>query len=196
MALKRVSAPTDTPVSLAEAKAHLRVDHDDEDILISALIDAATEHVDGPRGVLGRAMIDQTWDYYLDEFPDAEIELPLPPLIEVLGVYYQTSTGEEEFTAYEVDDASEPARLSLNSGSWPTASTVKNAVRIRFRAGYLDTGVSPAVAAVPNPIKAAMLLYIGDLYAHRETQVDNRIGQLPWSAEQLLRPHKFSLSFA
>jgi hypothetical protein len=58
---RRVTAPTDQIVSLSDMKAHLRVMHDDEDLLISSLIDAATAHMDGWRGVLGRCIMSQQW---------------------------------------------------------------------------------------------------------------------------------------
>lgn len=220
MGLKLISAPATTPVSLAEAKAHLRVDFDDDNALIEALIYASTQHVDGPNGFLGRALVDQTWDFVLDAFPgaphhgwglrphgrhhrrDGQIEIPLAPLIEILGVYYLDSTGAEQtFSAdnYVVDTYSEPGRIVLTTNaSWPTTQDVANAVRIRFRAGYIDMSMSPAVDNVPYPIRAAILLHIGDLYEYRETQVADarRIQPLPWAAEQLLRPHRISLSLA
>jgi uncharacterized phiE125 gp8 family phage protein len=68
-----VTPPVAAPVSLAEAKAHLRVDFDDEDALISGLIDAATQHLDGWSGVLGRALMPQTWEMSLDRFPAGAI---------------------------------------------------------------------------------------------------------------------------
>ena len=56
-----VSAPVLIPVTLDEAKAHLKVDHDDEDALIGSLIAAAVGYLDGWRGILGRAIMPQTW---------------------------------------------------------------------------------------------------------------------------------------
>ncbi len=47
-------APTEYPVSLAAIKTHLRVDHDDENELINVLIAAATDHLDGYGGILGK----------------------------------------------------------------------------------------------------------------------------------------------
>jgi uncharacterized phiE125 gp8 family phage protein len=204
--LKLVTAPANDPVSLAEAKAHLRVETNDEDLLIEAFVKAATEHVDGPRGFLGRALVDQTWDYYLDTFPsdctgDLPIKLPLPPVIEVTGVFYQDSAGvEQTFSAasYTVDTYAEPARIVLtSSGSWPTVNEVANAVRVRFRAGYVDASYSPAVDAVPFSIRAAILLHVGDLYNNRESVVVGQtVATLPWAAEQLLRPHRHYLGLA
>lgn len=218
MGLKLVTAPQDWPVTLEEAKAHLREDSDDFDTTIEAFIAAATEYVDGPKGYLGRALIDQTWDYYIDGFPVYDtscryyagsagwlqnnyIELPLPPLIEVIGVFYLNSSGvEQEFSSssYVVDYASEPARISLKaSGSWPSALTQMNAVRVRFRAGYLDQSVSPALDDVPFVIKAAILMYMADLYQNREnTIVGESAEELPFAAKMLLKSHRVYLSMA
>lgn len=201
-ALRLVTPPATEPVSLVEAKAHLRVTDDDYDTEINAFIRAARRHAER---FLGRALIDQTWDYYLDTFPVLEtspepdlIEIPMPPLIAVSGVFYQDSAGDEqEFTSFSVDTASQPGRIYLpSSGSWPSAVDTFNAVRIRFRAGYLN-GDSPPVENVDPDIKAAIKLMIGSLYANRETEiVGTNVMKMPWSAEQLLRFHRIDLSMA
>ena len=196
MGLKLITPPADWPVSLVEAKAHLRVDFADDDALIEIFRKAATDEAEK---FTGRALIEQTWDLYLDAFPAAEIKIPRPPLIEVVGVFYGGAADEQTLPAagYIVDDASEPARIALASnGSWPTLTTQANAVRVRFKAGYIDDS-SPAAANVPYAIKAAILLTIGTLYANRETVI---VGQtatlLPWSAEQLLRRYRVEKAMA
>ncbi len=195
MSVKVVTAPEEFPVTLTEAKAHLRIDHTYEDTLITALIEAATIYAEK---FTGRALIDQTLDVYLDEFPVGALEIPKPPLISVTGLFYTNSGGSEiEFTDFDVDDASEPARLYLPmSGTWPTPSTAPNSVRIRVRAGYIDATVSPAEANVPPSIKAAILLYIGALYENREAVGANNQAVLPWGAEQLLRQFRVEKAMA
>lgn len=212
MGLKLITPPADYPVTLEEAKAHLVVEHTEHDSLIEIYVAAATQNVDGPTGFLGRALIEQTWDYYLDAFPGHRnhggcrhaafhtIEIPLPPLIEVVEFKYQDSAGNEQDVdpdLYVVDFASEPARIVLLRGSqWPMAREAANAIRIRFRAGYL-TSDSPPADNTPFPIKAGILLHVGDLYRNRETNVIGaRSEPMPWSAEQLLRPYRVALSLA
>lgn len=220
MALKLVTAPAGKPVSLDQAKAHLRVDFTDDDLLIGALVDAATQYCDGPKGFLGRALVRQDWDLYLDAFPcriwgpilrsshhhggrhhDGAIEIPLPPLIDVGGVFYLDSGGDEievDDSTYTVDAVNEPGRVVPRGGSWPIAACLPNAVRVRFTAGYVDSN-SPPADNVPKPIVAAMLMYIGDLYANRETMLTGQRAAavtLPWASEQLLRPYRFTLSIA
>lgn len=204
MALRLISAPANDPVTLTEAKAHLDVEHSDHDTLIAAIVDAAVSIVGGPKGFTGRAIISQTWDYYLDAFPDNDaepIELPLPPCISVTGVYYTDANGVEQTwdTAdYHVDLYSEPARvMPADGGSWPTPDDERpNAVRIRFTAGYV-TNDSPDADNPPPAIKAAILLIVGDLYRNRETVVIGQtVAKLPWTAEMLLQPYRFHKGFA
>lgn len=198
MALKLITPPATRPLTLAEAKLHLRVDSSDEDSLIEALIDAATDYVDGPTGFLGRALIDQTWDLVLDAFPENEILIPLPPLIEVVSVGYDDGDGNAQVVAasdYTVDSASQPGWVVPN-GSWPSTFDGINAVRIRFRAGYVDASNSP-LDQVPGDIRAGMLLYLGSLYANREQVIAGQVAvALPWGADQLLRRKRIDLSMA
>ncbi|MCV2877604.1 head-tail connector protein [Sedimentimonas flavescens] len=75
-----VTAPAEDAVTLPSAKKHCRVDHDDEDELISSLIAAAVAHLDGWRGVLGRAIMPQTWSITVDAAGD--YILPMPDVTE------------------------------------------------------------------------------------------------------------------
>lgn len=203
MALRLITAPTVEPVSLTEAKAHLRVDHTDEDTLIELLIKAARFYVDGEDGFLGRALVTQTWELVIDDFPESEIKLPLPPLQEVVSIKYDDSAGVEQTidsADYWVDDASEPGWVvPVASAGWPTPLVAVNAVRIRYICGYSATADSPPdlTANVPASIKAALLLTIGSFYANRETVVVGQTtAQLPWGVEQLLRQYRVQLGMA
>lgn len=204
MALKRIVIPAPV-VSLVAAKAHLKVEHDDHDDLITDMTAAATDSVDGPGGFLGRAVGPQTWDLTLDAFPACagEIKLPLPPLIAVEGVWYQASAGVEAeldpgaYAVSGVGDLVGCGRVALvPNGSWPTPALVGGAVRVRFEAGYQDTS-SPPVASPPSAIVQAIKLILGDLYANRETVVlGETVARLPYAAEFLLRRHRYYLSLA
>jgi uncharacterized phiE125 gp8 family phage protein len=197
MAVRVITPPATLPLTLAEAKAHLRVDHDDEDALISTYLAAATKHAEE---FTGRAFITQTLELVLDEFKP-QIFIPRPPLQYVMSVLYadEPSGAEQlltENTDYVVDTANEPGWVVAVGGEWPPTRDVVNAVRIRYVAGYIS-GDSPPVASVPEDIKAAILLMTGSLYSHRESVVVGTIaGQLPWNAEQLLRPKRVELSMA
>lgn len=197
MALKLISAADNYPVTLAEAKEHCRVNFDDDDAKITIYLAAATAHAEA---FTGRALVDQTWELTFDAFPTNELQIPMPPLIEVISVIYDDAAGDAQTladSAYFVDDQSEPAWLVPPDETWPTPFEGINAVRIRYRAGYVDNDASPPSGTVPYDIKAAILLYVGTLYANREHVV---IGQtattMPWACEQLLRPHRVHLGMA
>lgn len=197
MALKLITPPETYPITLAEAKAHVREVVDDFDAEITAFIKAATAHAEE---FTGRAFIDQTWELTYDAFPTNELQIPKPPLIEIVSVTYDDAAGDAQVldpSGYVVDDQSEPAWIIPADNTWPTPFDGINAVRIRFRAGYLNTTDSPPTASVPFDITAAIKLYVGSLYAQREHIV---IGQtavvMPWACEQLLRFHQVRLGMA
>ena len=166
MALKLFTAPSVEPISLAEAKLHLRVDIDDDDDLISSLITTVRIYAES---ITNRALIQQTWDYFADAVPASDrIVVPLPPLISVTGLYYTPyGAGESTLSSayYTVDTNSTPGRVVLNSGyAWPGDTlAVANGFRMRFVAGYGAAGSN-----VPQAIRQAMLLLIGYYYENRE----------------------------
>lgn len=163
MSLKLITAPESEPITLAEAKAHLRVSGSDDDALISALIVAARQ---GAEHITGRALMPQTWELALDEFGEV-IELPRPPFSAMSSVKYIDADGALQTmaeAAYLLDTHSEPARLMPAYGeSWPSTRDQANAVLIRYQAGYAGA------ATVPQEIKSWMLLRVGMLYENRES---------------------------
>jgi uncharacterized phiE125 gp8 family phage protein len=185
------TAPTVEPVTLDEAKYHLRRSDSVDDSVIEALIPAARMKLEQDTA---RALITQTRDIYYDEFPcsSGPLLLPLGSLQSVTTVKtYDTANVESTFTSskYLVDTASEPARIVLNdSEAWPTDLRAANAVIVRAVVGY------GAAAAVPQPLKQAMLLLIGAMYEHREqiivAQFAGQFLLVPFGYDQLIAPYR------
>lgn len=196
MALFLATAPTAEPLTLADAKLHLRIDTSttDEDALVTALIQAARETVET---YTHRAIPAQTWDLKLDGFTaheyfeDGAIWLPKPPVSSVTSVTYLDGAGASQTwtatTGWLSDLPTGPwarrARIYPAFGvSWPATYGVPNAVTIRFVAGY---------TSVPEAIKAGMKLLIGHWYQNRETVITGTIAQeLPVTVAALLWPFK------
>ena len=145
-AVSLIVPPAAAPISLDEAKLFARVENDAEDELIETLIDAATEHVEK---CTGRQLVVATYDLYRDTFPDgccsghpqgcAAIQLPISPLVDVVGVFYiSPDTGLEIEVAadqYRVDMISQPGWIAPGE-RLAGADADHQPVRVRFRAGY------------------------------------------------------------
>lgn len=154
---------------------------------VRALIIAAREHVEGD---IKRALVTQTWEYTLDAFPanDEAIKLPRPPLISVTSVKYIDANGVEQTMSssdYIVDKTKLYGEIALAyAKTWPTARAQRNAVTVRFDAGY------GAPAAVPEPLKSAMKLVLGDLYGQRTAGIVGTIRTDNPAVERLLAPYR------
>ena len=162
--LTRQTPPTVEPVTLTEAKAHLRVDTDADDAYIAGLITAAREWVEQ---YLDRALVHQQYVMRLDSFP-YEIELPRPPMANAgtataVAVTYtlgDESTTTLSATQYRVDRNSTPGVIrQLPNGSWPANDDEENSVTVTWWAGYGSSGTS-----VPVAIRHAMLMLVGHWY--------------------------------
>lgn len=164
MPTKLITGPAAEPVTLVEAKAHMRVEHSADDTLISSMIAAARGDAEHR---LGRALINQTWERVEDAFSDT-IELPYPPLASITSIKYIDGAGVEQTLAggaYTADTDTEPGLVMPVYGTaWPSARVQPNAVRVRYVAGYGADGTS-----VPAPIKSWILLRVAALYENRES---------------------------
>lgn len=171
MALRLITPASASPLTLEEAKVWARVDGSAEDMVLNALIAAATRSVED---YTGRALGQQTWELSLDAFASA-IEIPKGPVIQVLSVKYDDITGAEQTATtdlYSLDLVGEPQSIVLNSGlAWPATLDRINAVRIQFTAGY------PSVA---EPLKSIIATLVARWYDDRGdmTIPDGVLGQL------------------
>jgi hypothetical protein len=186
--LVQVTAPATDPIMLNEVKHHLRYEDDDQDDLIEAYLASATAYLDGPAGILGRALVQQSWKLYLDRFPwasthvhnllgrlghhhrlhRAAIRLPLPPLMSVDEIAYVDTLGVQQTldpAKYTVRDGEIAAVEPAYGCSWPSVRCQARAVSVTFTCGYGDAD------AVPKPLQAAILLQTADLFETRETQL-------------------------
>lgn len=183
-----VVTPPEPVVSLEDAKEHLRVDHDDDDALITGLVAAAIGHLDGPSGWLGRALGRQTMELTLDSFAGLEgsgiIRLPFPPVASVAAVKYIDRTGIEQTAdpaTYRLIDGALLAPVF--NGRWPLTRCDYESVRVTYLAGYLE---------LPQPIRVAILMLVAQWYAGRDSVTrDEQIPRtLPFGVEALLAPYR------
>lgn len=175
MALRRITAPAYEPITVADAKAHLRIDVADDDAYIAVLIQAAREQAES---ICERSFVEQTWELTLDTFPDA-IRLPMPRILSVAAVQYLDDTGALRTLApasYVVDDKSEPGYIvPAPESTWPaTQAGAVNALTVTYKAGLKASPVSQAEAAaqVPACVRQWMLLAVGEMYANRERSAE------------------------
>lgn len=206
MPLQLVTPPAEEPVSLAEAKLHLRVDFTEDDALIAAIIVAARLHAEM---LTRRQIVTARWTLILDSFPGPSlmglpvgepfslpghaILLPKSPLQAVQSIQYlDMSSTLQTMSAsdYAVDAACEPARITPVYGKiWPISLSQIGSVSVTFDAGF------GAATAVPEGIKSWIKMRVGSLYAHREeVALMNRgkIEALPF-VDGLLDPYKVAM---
>ena len=162
-----LAQPVSEPVSLAEAKAHLRVTASDENDLISALIVAARQYCEN---LSGRTLAPRNFLQTMDRFPDGggDITLRRSPVTAVASVYYYsletTNTLMSPSTDYRLDLQQIPARIRLPLGTtlWKNAYITDDAVRITYTAG---------AASAPTAAKQTILLLVGHWFENRESVV-------------------------
>lgn len=206
MSLRLVTAPTDEPVTVAEAKARLRIDTSASDDDLAAMLLAARQEIDGVTGRLGRALLTQTWELGLPYFPAGPIALPLPPCQSIVSVKYRDSLDVEQTI-----DASDyrlilrgdaPSIIEPAAGkSWPAAqgwsgwpSDVCDSdarwygrtdpVTIRFVCGWATPD------DVPAPLRTWIMARAGAFYAQPEAAaVQVQVNRVPFY-DAILAPYR------
>lgn len=191
MRLELILAPASEPLTLAEAKAHLRVTAASEDAWITDAIVGAREHAED---LTRRRLITQKWRVYFDGFPGqgwgvalcSEIVLPdVAPVSAIDAVKYIDTAGVLQTldpATYQLV-AEAPARVALAYGqSWPGIRGDRDGVRVEVTCGY------GAATAVPKRFKQAMYLMLTHWYEHRSEVTDFQTYPLPMGIEHVLSP--------
>ena len=194
--LTRQTAPAVEPVTLAEAKAHLRVDTSDDDALIQNLVQSAREWCEQ---YLDRTLVHTQWVMRFDKFPDSGIEpveLPRPPMVTsgtatAVTLTFTTEPGATSTYStaeYRVDRHATPGTvLPIYGSTWTPHRQDDNAISVTWWAGYGPTG-----ASVPAAIRHAMLMLIAFWYENRSAVLVGSISKpLEYAVESLLSSQKW-----
>ncbi len=181
-----ITPPAIEPVLLADAKAYLRLDTDDEDDFVTAALVAARVHVEA---MTRRMLIEQGWRVYFDAWPRKRIvTIPTAPLmaVDVLIVYDAAGMPQTIDPAdYEVDTASVPGRLVL-SAAVPLSGRTINGIESYGTAGYGASSVD-----VPAPLRQAIMMLTAHWFEHRGAVGHDLAGDVPpLGFEALLAPYR------
>lgn len=191
MSLYLVTAPAVEPITLAEAKRHLKVEVDDDNDLIRGLSIAAREYAET---FTGRKFITQTWDEKPCGFHWGPIVLPFAPVSSVTSITYLDQAGVSRTwssalyrTLLPTGPQAQRGRIEPVYGeSYPATYPVLEPVAIRFVCGYGASG-----ASVPASIIAAMKLLIGHWYQERSAvNIGNIVTPIPLTVDSLLWPYR------
>ena len=186
-----VTAPKRKPVELTDLEMHLRLDIDypTEQPLLEMYITAATKRVEQ---ITGRRLINQTWRYYMAEWPAGDyFKLPNPPLVSVTSVKYRDSDFAEQTMSsgeYRVLTNIEPGRVALDYGEvWPSDTLIDNteAIYTEYICGY-----GAGRPDVPENLRLAIMQLVGHQYENRETTSSQAIVEVPDTAYALIEPYR------
>ena len=175
MTILVIAQPEVEPLTLAEARLHLRITATTEDDTITRLIKAARLRLEKETG---RAFIEQTLEYRGEDFPGCapyRIKIPRPCLIELQSIKYLDVDGVLQTVGssnYDVIDGGDWESMvqPIATFDWPQVIDDRpDAVRLRFRAGWEGSGSPQDLASnIPDDIKQAMLLLVGHWFENRE----------------------------
>jgi uncharacterized phiE125 gp8 family phage protein len=182
-----LTPPALEPVSLADARHFLRVEHDDDDDVISALIAAARLQVEAQTR---RALIAQDWRLVRDVWP-ASGRLPMlpAPLIQVTAIRVFAADGTPatlDVEDFVVDTVSAPALLMFQRGTPPVPGQLTAGVEIDITAGYGEEAED-----VPEPLRQAIRILVSHWYENRAViAASGEVAAIPHSVSSLIAPYR------
>lgn len=183
-----VSPPQELPVVRGDAKLHCRIDGDEEDMLVDGLIRAATSHLDGWGGILGRCIITQDWRFSVSGWSQC-IRLPFPDVSAAVVKYLDADNAEITVSAgdYEILHDAKGSVLRFRD-SWTQPDLYDDAqepVTVTVTAGY------GAVTDVPAAIKHAILMLVCHWYESRMSVAEAKMEEVPMAFNALVQPHRY-----
>ena len=181
MFLRRTVPAASLPLSVMDAKDHLRVTDSRDDYLVEGYLRAALEAVGE---MSGRVLAAETWAMSAAS-ASGDVPLPKCPVISLTSIEYfdanetAQTANVADFYLFKDDDK---AFLRPKAGkSWPTTASREDAITITFTVGY---------STLPHGLKSAVLLMLGHLYENREGVADGGKTAIPLGVESLVNLHR------
>ena len=180
-----VNDPTTKVVSYADIKSQLRIDSNDEQNLLEAYIDAATDMAEN---YCNRHFITHQYKLYFNEqVQTASLIFPNCTLEETgsnkpINWVDENGAAQSSDKAY-IDAFSNPS-LAYLSSDFPGTTLKDNAANTFYF--WFNTGYGTNSADVPEAIKQAIKLIVADMYYFRE----DRKRAFPMASQILLQPYK------
>lgn len=185
MDVKIITAPSGYPVTEDEVNLYLKIDNDEESLLIKKIIASATEFTEK---YLKRSLLTRTLVASFDSFPSNEIKLPYSPVTTINSVKYYDDNyvlNTVDPTLYFLVSKKTPAEINLKyTNAWPVTADRSSAVEVEYIAGYGKP------ENVPEPIKQAILLLCNHLYSNREMVSEKSLSNAPMSYNYLLSSYR------
>lgn len=201
LVVSTASGVNDRPVSVSEAKEHLRiVDFTDDDTYIGTLIDAAVTWCED---FCERTFAQKHYTVAFDDFPSLRIELPRPPVqlasvaanatvtisyVDTAGATQTLTWSQSGTQQFRLDRDHVPALIyPLYLEDWPSVRLDDKSVQITYQAGY------GGVPNVPTPVKHAIKMLVGHWYnAAREAVLVGSISkEYEFAVSALLSPYRW-----
>ena len=179
----QIEEPAIEPLTLAEAKAFLRVEHTADDDLIGALIKAARCEVEA---ATRRALITQGFRIVLDCWPKSgRVVSPVSSLRSVTAARVRDIDGNASnlnLAIFTLDTVSSPGVIEFDRGLVPEPGQTIAGIEIEITAGYGESA-----ASVPEPLRQAMRLLIARYYENRDKIESDK---LPGAVAALIAPYR------
>ena len=161
MTYAQTTPPGAEPLTLAEVKAHMRLDGSAEDALLVSLIQTARDYLERQTGL---CLITQHWRLYLDVWPeDGVIQIAKGPVQTIETIQLFDGDGHSvDLSSLDrlLDGQARPARLWLRNP--PSPGQAMNGIEIDFTAGFGESG-----ADIPDTLNGARLIHVAHLFAFR-----------------------------
>lgn len=187
-------APTVEPISLDDARMHLRLGdpdlYSDDDVWLLDAIPAARELCEG---WLERSLAPQT-RLWTGVPLIGSIALPYGPVLSVDAISYDDESGAGQVmpsTGYVFGNGA-----VIPTGEWPNARQLLPSMRITYQTGFDARGQTIPIYPLPRAIRSAILLSLGHLYENREATSTVKPEELSFGVKRLLEPFRFRISIA